>query len=228
MLLLLAPILNDGLRRMNKRQLLCTILFCAAFFMLPIKSVLGEAGKNFATFVFLYILGFYLRNHFDISISGWAYLGLYFVSGLLIFTETYVLSKYGYNTGTTTFSYNYDNILIIAAAVFLFLSFRSIHLQSRFVNWVAVSSFFVYILSENENVYGHPGLYDFLHVSEWPSWPYFIIRVLIASLCIFVLSIVIDKMRILLFKRVEDAIGRWIGVHLDERLIKLKKDDKSS
>ena len=218
-LMIITPIFNGGLTKLSKERLQLLLLLSILLFFLPVKSILGEAGKNCATFVFLYIVGFYLRNNDFLKFKSWGgYLGLYLLSTLLIFVETFFLCKMGHNTGTVTLSYNYDNILIILAAVFLFQTFRHIQLQSKFVNWVATSSFFVYIISENEYVYGHPGLYDLLRVSEWSNHPLFIILILISSISIFVISIGIDKLRKILVGPAETKIGEYISKLIDDKI----------
>lgn len=58
-------------------------------------------------------------------------------------------------------------MLVYLAAVSLFMAFAKLNIKSNIINWVATSSFFVYIISENENMYKHPyGIYDILEVEK--------------------------------------------------------------
>lgn len=218
LLLLVSPILNEGLKMVPQRKTWLIIVLCIVFFVLPVKSILGEAGKNFSTFVILYLIGYCLKNGNILKIKGIYNFLLFLFFVFLIFVETLLLAKTGKNMGTVTMSYNYDNILVVAAAVFLFKTFEIIQFQSKIINWISVSSFFVYIISENENMYSHPGLYDFLHVKEWSINPCYILLVLASSLCIFVLCIGIDKLRRLLFGHIENKLGVWISEHIDNKI----------
>jgi len=209
MLLLISPILNEGLKTLNTKQLYLIIALSTLFFIVPIPSILGQAGKTFATFLYIYIIGYFLRDH-KLEVNRFASLGFFVFMCLLVWGEFLLLSFFGKNNGTSTLSYNYDNILIIMAAVFLFQTFRKITFKSKFVNWVASSSFFVYIISENKNMYNHPGLYDLLNVSKWSDSSMYVFHVLFSSAVIFFCAIAIDKLRLVFFSRFEKKIGNWL------------------
>lgn len=129
---------------------------------------------------------------------------------VLLVLETFILAKVGRYVGSATLSYHYDNIIVILMAISLFLLFTKLHIKSRFINWVASSSFFVYIISENNYVWNHPnGIYDLLRASTWNTMNIYPILVLAAAFFIFIFCIVIDKIRQLTFGKLESKIGDY-------------------
>ena len=128
----------------------------------------------------------------------------------LVFTEAFVLIKMGFNQGYATMSYYYDNILIFFEAVCLFLLFTKFDFRSNIINWVASSSFFVYIISENENMYtGSHSLYAMMGVGSWNHLAIYPFLILGSALLVFICSILVDKVRVTIFSNLEDRIGEW-------------------
>ena len=220
-LMLLAPFLNKGLVSVTTKQLtliLCIIFLC---FILPLNSVSGMNGKNTFMFVCLYLIGHYIRTNYEVvrKIPNWIYFILFIIVVILIYFETILITlKIGFQ-GTQTLSYSYDNILIVFAAVFLFIFFSKLKINSKLVNWIGKSSFFVYIISENENVYGNTegkSLYSLINFNKWYESDYFIIYVLISALVIFFSCIIIDKIRLLFFSRFENYLGAIINTRIDK------------
>jgi len=122
--------------------------------------------------------------------------------------ENYVFHYYGKGHIAYKIVYSYDNILLFAEAIFLFLIFLKVKVQSKVINWIASSSFFVYIISENENMYLSPfSMYDMLGVRTWDNSDNYILLILGASLGVFCIAILIDKIRVLMFGWFEKSIG---------------------
>lgn len=210
LLMLVSPILNEGLRHMDKERIIYFCLIC--MLLCYCNTPLSEgAGKTFQIFILLYALG-YSISHCRISIGGGKIWGVIFsIVSLLIFLQTCVLDFLGHYRGVQSMSYNYNNILVIVAAIALFKFFTTLNIRSRFINWVSSSAFFVYIISENYNMYMHPnGMYDILHVQEWESTSMYPILILLASAAVFIVCIYIDKVRIFLFGRVERYLCKSI------------------
>lgn len=211
LLMLFSPIINAGLKQMNRKMCAFTILLLCLFLILPFKTILSlNSGKNFEIFLTLYIIGYFLKNHYTIKKSSNYYFASYAICSTLILLETYLFAVFGYYKGSGTVSYNYDNPLLIIQTVCLLLAFTSITppIMSTRINWVASSAFFVYIISENTNIYLKPyGLYDLLNVNSWINSPWYFLSILGSSIIVFILCIIIDKIRILTFHALENYIG---------------------
>lgn len=100
----------------------------------------------------------------------------------------------------------YNSPLVIIASVAIFLYFTKIHIKSGFINMVAISSFAAFLFHSNhffvEEVY-RPWL------KEWfaaDTFTIFSIKALVFILVIFCLSIILDKIRIWIWKLISVKI----------------------
>ena len=207
-LMIVSPLLNKGLNNIEKKHLAILLTLLTIIFILPIQSLSGMDGKNALIFIYIYCLGHYLKNYFNNKHSKWLYLGMFVLAVMLNFAETVILAKIGHYKGTSTQSYRYDNVLILLQAVFLLLFFSKLDLNNRIINSIAVSSFFVYIITENNNIYGNQNysIYKILDVRTWETEHYFIVKILVASVTLFGVAIIIDKVRRLFFSKLEKGL----------------------
>lgn len=212
-LMILSPLLNKGLECLNKRQIQVILALLIAIFIVPLSSFSGNAGKNILIFILLYLTGYYIRHFYNNKQLSWGrYFYGYILCSLLVFTEAFLFARMGKGFEIQVIAYYYDNVLVYAASIFLFLSFREINIRSNIVNWVASSSFFVYIISENENMYSRPfSFYEFIGVDNWNYSYYYPVFILISSLLLFVVCILIDKIRRMMFGKMEVIIGNYIS-----------------
>ena len=200
-LMITSPILNKGLEIMKMRSMLTMLICLTLFFILPLKSMSGMFGKNFFVFVYIYCLGYFLKNHLSNKGSVFLYLGGYVLMAFLIFFETVYLETKGLYEGKKTLSYSYDNILIILESVFLFLFFAKFDLKSKWINKISASAFFVYIITENVNCWKNSSysIYKLMNVSNWEHYTCYILLILCASVMVFILSLIVDFVRRLVF-----------------------------
>lgn len=97
--------------------------------------------------------------------------------------------------------FSYVNPLVILSALYLLLFFSKIELYSSIVNWIGASSFAVFLLHTNPNLclqYFVP-LVKFI-VSEY-NGVLFVIILLSFLVIIFVVAILIDQLRIVLWQK---------------------------
>ena len=209
-LMLLSPILNKGLKSLSKNSIRVIILAGVVFFFLPVISFSGNMGRNLTTFLYLYIIGYYIRNYLN-TCNIYIYIFGTVASAAIVFAENFLLNYIGKGHIAYDIAYSYDNIFILSEAVFLFLTFLKINIQSRFINRIAASSFFVYIISENVNMYQSPySMYDLLGVKAWGQSDEYVLLILTASFAVFCAAIIIDQIRKLIFGKLERLIGNKI------------------
>lgn len=95
---------------------------------------------------------------------------------------------------------SYISPLVILAAIYFFLAFTKFHFTSRAVNYVAVSSLAVYLLHGQaaflDNVYCAHIQYWVVHCSKLM----FAVNTLAMVAGLFVLAIILDKVRIIIWK----------------------------
>lgn len=108
----------------------------------------GGGGKSYIAFVTLYLVGRVLATQ-DIKIKQWSkktHLLLFFIMTLIptviaYFGEMLVHFQFGKSA--------YTNPFVIAASVALTLYFSKFHFSNKIVNWLACSSFSIYLLHMN-------------------------------------------------------------------------------
>lgn len=100
----------------------------------------------------------------------------------------------------------YNNPLVIAASLCLLLCFKEIHFQSRFVNRLAGSCFAVYLLHTHAALFGW-----YRQAAVWIynyySGGVFLLLLSIFLLTVFIVAVLIDQIRIRLWRSVEKCVG---------------------
>lgn len=206
-LMLLSPIINKGLESLKQNEIIVILALFCIFLIFPFSSITGNSGKNVSIFIFLYIIGHYIREYAKTNIHLPLTISCFIGSVLLIFGETILLERFGMGMGSATMSYNYDNLFVVISAISLFLIFKNIKVNSKNINSIAKSSFYVYIITENVSVYIKPNsIYDCLKVDSWNVSPFYILLIMGFSFIIFCTCIFIDKIRLLLLGGVEEYI----------------------
>ena len=113
--------------------------------------------------------------------------------------------KRHFDLGGVLFFYNSPNVIL--SALFLLLFFSKLQLRSRVVNWLAVSAFSIY-LTHSSSFIGQ--FYD-ITILRWHgvlSLPLFVLSTAALILAVFFASILIDKLRLLLWRPVEKAFPK--------------------
>lgn len=141
-LFLLSPFLNKMIERLKKNEfrilLAVLFLFISVFPSFFVWTDANDALQNIAIFILVYLIGAYIRLYEEdfknkLVCFGGAILSLI----IFIWGRENELAEYRYF------------IHVIALAVFLFLSFIHINIQSKFINKCAKTTFGVYLLHEN-------------------------------------------------------------------------------
>lgn len=102
--------------------------------------------------------------------------------------------NYGLRVSLSSRLYNYGNPLVILSSVSLLLYFSRLEFHSNFVNVIAASSLAVYLFHCNEYVFPY---YRILMKSLISGSNYGFILALFAILSIFILAVLIDRLRML-------------------------------
>lgn len=159
----------------------------------------GGGGKSYIAFVTLYLIGRVLATR-EMEIKQWGkntYLLLFFIMTLIptviaYFGEMFVHFQFGKSA--------YTNPFVIAASIALTLYFSKLHFASKVVNWLACSSFSIYLLHMNPLLAGHFKEIMYI-VFGWcdSSLTVYTLLALFLSLLLGLCCMFIDKMRIWLW-----------------------------
>lgn len=203
-----SPILNAFVEKCNK---LTFILILSSLFViqtlygfLPYASIYGWYNDGYSplTFFFLYLLARFLRihgsflNRFSLYhyIMGWMIIA--FVVAILAYLTIYL----GHGGYFIMYLYGYSSPMIIIGSLMLLLAFSQLKIKSRIINWIAVSSFSAYI------VHCHECVFSSLYKSQIMMWfsvnqPFlFVLKSTCFIALLFMISILIDKCRMQMWK----------------------------
>lgn len=204
-LYIFSPILNAFIEHATQKQyqlvLITFYLFQSIYaWMFPTGAIYFENGYSALSFMGLYLLARYIRLY---PISFWkkpASFDIIIYSSIVIFTTfiTFILKKYNIPYGSYFFLYTCP--LVIISAVHFMLVFTKIHLKSKFINWIACSCFAVYLLHSGSFLatpcYDKIILEWFNNLSTFP----FLAHVIPFIIIVFIIAILLDKVRIVFWK----------------------------
>lgn len=208
LLFLFAPFLNalveseDG-RKMVKDILIVFFLFQTIYGWLSIRGAIElEGGYSALSFMGLYLLVRALRHYdYDTSrYSGKQY--IYSFCGIALFNALLAFFLARKNLIIFGRIFTYTNPLVIFQSLLLVLSFSRFKIKSKFVNWVAISCFAVYLTHANEFIlrpfYGR----WIKSLFEEQNSMTFILVVVCTILIIFLVSVLLDKIRLYIWVKI--------------------------
>lgn len=159
LVLFLAPFLNRCLNGLSRGDY--TILVAGLFFVFTIwtsltqiepirqvvslkKIVVNESGKSLYMFLFLYILGGYVRqcikNQSGVGILGFLCFGVLWGLNLYLVYHAEWYQPIWRNS---------DNPIVILQCVCLLLAFSNLHFSSGIINWISKNNMGVYLIHEH-------------------------------------------------------------------------------
>lgn len=155
-LFMVAPLLNAAIANLTKSAyfrilVLLTILnvIFGNFFSI---DLLNTWGFCVAQFVYLYMIGGFIRNHVPINsikTSRWLNFGAYILSamiwGALVAVQVFQFSF----LGRFFKAFSYNNLFVLTAAIGFFLFMLSFDIKSRAINWLASSCLAAYLLQDS-------------------------------------------------------------------------------
>lgn len=205
-LYIIAPMINsyiDCVDKYHVRNFLVSFyIFQILYSWISDAAVFFESGYSTLSFIGLYTLARYSKLYpnrftsFDKKIDLMIYLGISLL--LAIVGYLFVVNNINFLTDKI---FSYVNPLVILSALYLLLFFSKIKIHSSIINWIGASSFAVFLLHTNPNLciqYFVPSV-KFI-VSEYNGF-FFVIVLLSFLISIFLLAILIDQLRLVLWKR---------------------------
>lgn len=200
-----APILNTFLEKSNKKQV---AYFLLGFYLF--QTIWGwsgaaryiEGGYSTFSFIGLYVIARFMRIHYS-QVKKNKCILLYLLC-VLINSILYFLSLKYY--GQNMYLFLYVNPLVVIGSISLFIWFTKIHIKNnKCLNWCAKSAFAVYLLHCNPNISER----YFKPICEYLYSNFQGLRCLILLCCflilVFIISIIFDQPRIILWKYLSKA-----------------------
>lgn len=220
-LFILAPILNKFVEHSNRNELKKILL--AFFVFQTIFGCISDAthfisfGYSTISFIGLYLLGRYYRiydfnifhedkNYSKILNGRWVNISIYLAISTVLSIVGYIFIVRGYYSAFYRLDAYCDPIVIISS-LSLFIAFTKFKFNSKFINTIAASCFAVYLFHSNPNVIErfYTSIIRSLHLQYGKSS----LLLILAFICVvFVIAILIDKIRILIWNVIDKRLIR--------------------
>ena len=218
----ISPFINKALASLDKRsfQKLLIILFIIFSFVPTFtgNNFLNSNGHTFYQFVFLYIVGAYLREYpLDKSyLFKYVSKNIYQICLIFIFFFSLIVNYFSYSFFSSILNYNsitkefafyfvdtstsYSNPLVVTQSIAYFLFFGTLVIKNnRFINKCASLTLGVYLIHDNDFIRRY--LYKALKISDATIKSYkFIIYLFVVAFIIYVSCSIIEFMRQCVFK----------------------------
>lgn len=213
----IAPIINKAISSFDKENfskglLVGFILFYiwpTFAYLLNANQLVKDAGYGIVNFVYLYLLGRYIRLYYNDNRSYKFHLLIYISSSLSLFVSQYILSKVLNFEFSSWISYN--TFFVFISAVSLFLVFKNLILHSSIINKIASLCLAVYLF----HMARWETLANFLQIKE-ASEHIYILMLIVYPVLIYACGFFIETIRLLLFDKFEKYICNLITSKLQQ------------
>lgn len=229
LLMVFAPFLNIVIGYTNKRQHFYLIM--GLTFLNVWQGFLQQreglvTGFTIVNFVNIYVFAQYYRKYgIDIVSQRSILCRLSIFLALFLVAITLYVVKFHAERYVMLGVVNYYNSpLVMCGAFLVFTIFKDIKIKSRAINWVASSSFSVYLISNYYFFRDHwykpfwSGVDQFASMFAPPIYGYGILHMIIyiclsllINVGIFAVCIIIDKCRVLLTNKLEELVSSKIS-----------------
>lgn len=207
-LMLLSPFINKAMLSLSKIEYnkLLIILFIT-FSVLPTLfvsyyyTILTDGGKCLTYILFLYILGRYLSLFYSEKKILKSKCLLSFLSITILIIALNITISCIFHRECRIFSMDCSP-LILFSSLCVFFFFKGIELKSKLINGIAASVLAVYLL-DNLRLYVSNHIFD---ITLYAESDFFILYLMAFVLMVFVLGIVIDKIRVYVCGKCESYI----------------------
>ena len=213
-LFLLSPFLNKITSNCNKREFI-GLLFIGSiitfYFGYLWSGDINSNGYNFMNFIFLYFIGRFIALHTTnekTEKNKWIAMFVVMLCSLLIIGIVEVLSHFGLQDKIWKYGYYYNSPLVVISAVAFFLFFRNLKVQSKIINWAAVSVLAVYLVHDNRVV--NQLLLEYVSSLSEQIGNNFVLGCVLFLFAVGVLFVCIlfDKVRMIITNPIEKMLNR--------------------
>ena len=219
-LCILSPYINTFLKNTDKRTLRSFLtagfflfyMMATFCFLINANQLVMDAGYGIVNFVYLYCLGYYIRNYYDDKKPG-RHVLIYVFSCLLIYFINAGLSKLLGFYFNAMISYN--TIFVLLASASAFLVFKNIHVpEKKWISKLASKTLAVYIIHTNP-VLSKAIFVNMLRVDTYSGIELAIVGIAISA-AIFLVAAMIDMVVDFALRPIESMLGRIVQKQLSK------------
>lgn len=186
-LMLLSPLLNGGLKSLTTRRLgwvIAAMVLISCYYGWWWGGAVNPTGYNLMQMIMMYTIGYRLSRGLPRRIDAAAF---YVASTIAIVIMATVMPS--------DKAYYYNSPAVILAAVSLFSLLAPLRFSSRAVNYVASSTFAVYLIHKNPWIWVPFYRQAIVNLSHYHSGLTFSLLCLVVVVATFVGCVIIDKVR---------------------------------
>lgn len=197
-LYLLSPLLNTASNFLPQKKFLLVVInltllnFGFGFFFgaTPIGAL---NGYSLISFINIYLLAQYIKKHVDTKLLEQYAFPIYVVNSLLIFFMAFIIIVLDIERGIGKI-FDYNNPLVLLAAIGFFFSFKRLRLDSHHINNISPYVLGVYLFHDHPlmRIFLIDNLYEFS--INMAGWVHFII-LFCMTLFVFLIGFSVDKVR---------------------------------
>ena len=218
-LFMMAPMLNAAIasieKPMYKRVLVLLTILNVVFGGFFSIDLLNTWGFCVAQFVYLYMIGGYLRKYVAIETikkSRWQNMGIYVISAALwggfVAVQAFELPF----MGRLFKAFAYNNVLVLTASIGFFLFMLSFDIKSRAINWLSSSCLAAYLLQGSVLSYSwYIGVLEKYPPLQNPC------QIILISALFLIISLLLDKVRTLMIKPLIILTDKYVPI-LEEKI----------
>lgn len=217
-LMFLSGPINKYIEVASRKSLLLTIIVFL-FLNLYLGWIQGiefvKDGYNLFNFIMLYLIGRYLKLYWKNDYKAYKDLLVFIGASVATAATALLLDRIG---GNVYMALSYNSPFIIIGAISLLLLFTKMHFTSKVVNYLAASSLAIYLSQE-----GCFNCYRYIKQMyiDGVGIGHFLLMIAVFFILSMLVPIAIDKIRLLLFGRLEEKTAKVI----DEKLVKRYLED---
>ena len=216
LLILFSPLINSFIKNISANQLLTYIIIFFTIqtiygWLIPFGIFGFRNGYSVISMIGLYLLGryIYLYGARLQKIAAKYFISGYFLTCTLTTCLIFLVLKFADSPFVLGYSYKlYDAYLspfVIFSSVCLFLFILKFDFRNKVINWIAASVFSVYLIHCNPIIFKH--YTDFCsYLFEQYNTVQYIALVTLFILSVFIVAIILDKIRIIGWKYVVKLI----------------------
>lgn len=202
-LYLLIPFLNKVINGISKSEYQILIFINVIFFYIIgtiSKVTISDNGYGIINFVTLYLIGAYIRKYYDAKIPFKYSIPIYLLMTMLTTCSSFITDR----------AWAYNTIFNLISSIAFFEIFKSIKLNySKAINKLASYTFSVYLIDVNE--FFNKFLYRVLfHSNQYWNSSLMIVNLVISVIGIYAICIIMDWLRVTLFRRGFDYISNLV------------------
>ncbi len=200
LLYILSPLLNLGIRAMNKTMhAVFLIVFLFIWSFMPTFFSEGYGFSNIGWFITLYLVGSYIKLY-EIKLKMKPWLGILVSAGLFILTfgiKSTIVGLLGYENLIAEYLsgclnlIDMNNFIQVCCTILLFLSFKEIQMKSyKTINLIASTTLAIYLLHDQSDI-RHFLWIDLFKNNNYAGSPFLFIYSIGVILAVFAVGLII-------------------------------------